>query len=152
MGGNIKDMGQVTKVRLSCYLVLLSIWVNIGLGNGLLPDGTKPLPEPMLARLLAKPGNKTAAPSLPDPNVPMVWVWNLQILRLQLHLPGARCSEIKSTSYFLWDGSYTLWVFVDHICTQTAQCPQSQQLQCTIHGRRESLQDSVFKIQCRMVL
>ena len=23
------------------------IWVNIGLGNGLLPDGTKPLPEPM---------------------------------------------------------------------------------------------------------
>ena len=25
------------------------IWVNIGLGNGLLPDGTKPLPEPMLA-------------------------------------------------------------------------------------------------------
>ena len=24
------------------------IWVNIGLGNGLLPDGTKPLPEPML--------------------------------------------------------------------------------------------------------
>ena len=24
------------------------IWVNIGSGNGLLPDGTKPLPEPML--------------------------------------------------------------------------------------------------------
>ena len=24
------------------------IWVNIGLGNGLLPDGTKPLPKPML--------------------------------------------------------------------------------------------------------
>ena len=23
-------------------------FVNIGLGNGLLPDGTKPLPEPML--------------------------------------------------------------------------------------------------------
>ena len=23
-------------------------WVNIGLGNGLPPDGTKPLPEPML--------------------------------------------------------------------------------------------------------
>ena len=26
----------------------LWIWVNIGSGNGLLPDGTKPLPEPML--------------------------------------------------------------------------------------------------------
>ena len=24
------------------------IWVNIGSGNGLLPNGTKPLPEPML--------------------------------------------------------------------------------------------------------
>ena len=24
------------------------IWVNIGSGNDLLPDGTKPLPEPML--------------------------------------------------------------------------------------------------------
>ena len=24
--------------------------MNIGSGNGLLPDGTKPLPEPMLAR------------------------------------------------------------------------------------------------------
>ena len=23
-------------------------WVNIGSGNGLLPDSTKPLPEPML--------------------------------------------------------------------------------------------------------
>ena len=28
-----------------CHVV---IWVNIGSGNGLLPDGTKPLPEPML--------------------------------------------------------------------------------------------------------
>ena len=27
----------------------IDIWVNIGSGNGLLPDGTKPLPEPMLA-------------------------------------------------------------------------------------------------------
>ena len=24
------------------------IWINIGPGNGLLPDGTKPLPEPMV--------------------------------------------------------------------------------------------------------
>ena len=29
-------------------LVMPEIWVNIGSGNGLLPDGTKPLPEPML--------------------------------------------------------------------------------------------------------
>ena len=30
-----------------CHMVT-KIWVNIGSGNGLLPDGTKPLPEPML--------------------------------------------------------------------------------------------------------
>ena len=28
--------------------MVTEIWVNIGLGNGLLPYGTKPLPEPML--------------------------------------------------------------------------------------------------------
>ena len=27
---------------------MLEFLVNIGLGNGLLPDGTKPLPQPML--------------------------------------------------------------------------------------------------------
>ena len=29
-------------------LVTPWIWVNIGSGNGLLPDGTKPSPEPVL--------------------------------------------------------------------------------------------------------
>ena len=28
--------------------MVTKIWVNIGSGNGLVPDGTKPLPEPML--------------------------------------------------------------------------------------------------------
>ena len=32
------------------------IWVNIGSGNGLLPDGTKPLPEPMLTDHQWSPG------------------------------------------------------------------------------------------------
>ena len=32
-----------------------AIWVNIGPGNGLLPDGTKPLPEPMLTYHLYGP-------------------------------------------------------------------------------------------------
>ena len=31
------------------------IWVNIGSGNDLLPDGTKPLPEPMLTHLQISP-------------------------------------------------------------------------------------------------
>ena len=30
-----------------CHMAT-EVWVNIGSGNGLLPDSTKPLPEPML--------------------------------------------------------------------------------------------------------
>ena len=32
----------------------LEILVNTGSGNGLLPDGTKPLPEPMLYIIISK--------------------------------------------------------------------------------------------------
>ena len=28
--------------------MVMEIWVNVGSGNGLMPDGTKPLPQPML--------------------------------------------------------------------------------------------------------
>ena len=34
--------------ELTHWVLVAEIWVTIGLGNGLLPDGTKPLPEPML--------------------------------------------------------------------------------------------------------
>ena len=41
-----------TKIAVThCGLVMQmvsGIWVTIGSGNGLLPDGTKPSPEPML--------------------------------------------------------------------------------------------------------
>ena len=43
--------GCVIKIKAygkrDCHMAA-EIWVNIGSGNGLLPDGTKPLPEPML--------------------------------------------------------------------------------------------------------
>ena len=38
---------QSTHQVLWCHMATW-IWVNIGLGNGLLPDGTKSLPEPLL--------------------------------------------------------------------------------------------------------
>ena len=38
-----------------CGLVMSKIWVKIGSGNGLLPHGTKPLPEPMLIYHLLGP-------------------------------------------------------------------------------------------------
>ena len=36
------------QVLTHCDHMATEIWVNIGSGNGLLPDSTKPLPEPML--------------------------------------------------------------------------------------------------------
>ena len=38
----------MTQSRKSDLMTPYGITVNIGSGNGLLPDGTKPLPEPML--------------------------------------------------------------------------------------------------------
>ena len=40
------------------------IWVNIGSGNGLLPDGTKPLPEPMLTDHQWSPVTSILGPSV----------------------------------------------------------------------------------------
>ena len=67
------------------------IWVNIGSGAGLLPDGTKPLHEPMLtnhqwglrAFLWGWFHGKCWT------YVSLIGVWKLLIKRLQLHLPGA---------------------------------------------------------------
>ena len=39
------EQGAMQKAKL---IMATEIWINIGSGNGLLPDGTKPLPEPML--------------------------------------------------------------------------------------------------------
>ena len=44
---------NILKDGSSCYQdqvqhMATEIWVNIGSGNGFLPDGTKPLPEPIL--------------------------------------------------------------------------------------------------------
>ena len=55
----LDDFVAITKLSVLCYdnfnpfwpsdaIWLTYIWVNIDSGNGLLPDGTKPLPEPML--------------------------------------------------------------------------------------------------------
>ena len=44
---NFLDMPSI-QILTHWGLVMPYIWVNIGSGNGLLPGGTKPLPEPML--------------------------------------------------------------------------------------------------------
>ena len=44
-----KKVGYGENMSLThCGLMTPEVWVNTGSGNGLLPDGTKPFPEPML--------------------------------------------------------------------------------------------------------
>ena len=42
------ELIHITQSSFIGWHMVTQIWVNIGSGNGLLPDGTKPLPEPML--------------------------------------------------------------------------------------------------------
>ena len=75
----------------------IKIWVNIGSGNGLLPDGTKPLPESMLtshrSSLVAFIWGQFRKRYLSHHSLKLAWKlnWNLpgaNELRLELHLPG----------------------------------------------------------------
>ena len=47
---NSYEMGLTWEPHHSCWW-WVNIWVNIGSGNGLLPDGTKPWPEPMFTQI-----------------------------------------------------------------------------------------------------
>ena len=68
------------------------IWVNIGSGNGLLPDGTKPLPEPMLTDHQWSPVTfiiiMAISQEMPQPSTTKI---HLKITHLKYHsnFPGA---------------------------------------------------------------
>ena len=60
------------------------IWVNSGSGNGLLPDGTKPLPEPMLTyHQLGRVAFTW-------------WQYSLEMLTMSLAKRGLKITHLKS--------------------------------------------------------
>ena len=60
------------------------IWVNIGSGNGLMPDGTKPLPEPMLTyHQLGRVAFTW-------------WQYSLEMLTMSLIKRGLKITHLKS--------------------------------------------------------
>ena len=73
-------------------------WCPYSSCNDLLPDGTKPLHEPMLTNhewgLVAFPWGQFYRNR--SRNLFVIWFWKCFYLRLQLHLPGA--SELT----FIW--------------------------------------------------
>ena len=67
------------------------IWVNIGSANDLLPDGTKPLPEPMLTDHQWSPSDiriMAISQEKPQPSIAKI---SLKITYLNFHwnFPGA---------------------------------------------------------------
>ena len=76
------------------------IWVNIGSGNGLLPDGTKPLPEQMLTyhQYVKSSGIHLRAilQEIPQPSVTEISL-KITYLKFCSNLPGA--NELK----YNWD-------------------------------------------------
>ena len=73
------------------------IWVKIGSGNGLLPDGTKPLPEPMLTDHQMKSSDihiRAISLELPQPSITTI---HLKITYLKLHLNSPGTNELSVT-------------------------------------------------------
>ena len=91
----VSNIGFITVHGLSeCHITPIrwQIWVNIGSGNGLLPDGTKPLPEPMLTyhqwhpvtiMHLTSISHKILQPSITKVSLKIIY------LKFNSNLPGA---------------------------------------------------------------
>ena len=72
------------------YILVIKIWVNISSGNGLLPDGTKRLPEPVLTYINVVLWILPRAISQDMLNISVLDInLNISHLRLQPHLTGA---------------------------------------------------------------
>ena len=84
--------------------MVTEIGVNIGSGNGLLHDGTKPFPEPMLTYHKYGPVTihmKAVSQEIPQPLITKVSLKTTH-LKFTLNLPGA--NELNKQWYILkWD-------------------------------------------------
>ena len=67
------------------------IWVNFGSGNGLLPDGTKPLPEPMLTNHQRSPNDihiRAISQEMPQTSITKIHL-KFTYLNIYSNFPGA---------------------------------------------------------------
>ena len=86
------------------------IWVNIGSGNGLLPDGTKPLPEPMLTDHQWSPVIFILG-QFQEMTQPSITKIRLKITYLKFHsnIPGV--NELNDIQYLVWQLIILLFVW-----------------------------------------
>ena len=119
--------------------MVTEIWVNIGSGNGLLPDGTKPLLEPMLTSSVRSSDIHLRASSqeLPQPSIIEI-ICKIKYQKFHSNFPGANglthwgwnkmatISQVTCSNAFSWmkifklrlkfHRSLTNWGWVMHIC------------------------------------
>ena len=83
------------------------IWVSIGSGNGLLPDSTKPLPEPMLTDHHLKSSDihiRAISQEMPQPSITKI---HLKITYLEFHSNFPRANELTQITRIIimniWD-------------------------------------------------
>ena len=70
--------------------MVTEIWINIGSGNGLLPDGTKPLPEPMLTDHQLSPVTfifREISQEMPQPSIAKICL-KITYLNFHSNFPG----------------------------------------------------------------
>ena len=84
--------------------MVTEIWVNIGSGNGLLPDGTKPSPEPMLTWSSVKSSDiniREISQEMPQPSTIKI---HLKITYIKFHsnFPGA--NELNGDKTNIYNG------------------------------------------------
>ena len=73
------------------------IWVNISSGNGLLPDGTKPLPEPMLTDHQSSDNQLRAiSQKLPQSSITKISL-NITYVKCHSNLPGDNELKVHQT-------------------------------------------------------
>ena len=80
------------------------IWVNIGSGNGLVPDGTKPLPEPMLTFLQSSDIHiRAISQEMSQPSVTKIRL-KITYIKFYWNSPGA--NELTESGLGIWQCIY----------------------------------------------
>ena len=83
------------------------IWVNIGLGNGLVPGGTKPLPEPVLTDHQRSPVTfilRAISQEIPQPSITKIHL-KMTYLKFHLSFPGANELKAYFTDAYMYRSS-----------------------------------------------
>ena len=118
------------------------IWVNIGSGNGLLPDGTKPLPEPNVDLSSIRSSGihlRAILQEIPHPSVTEIGL-TITSLKFCSNLPGT--NELNQVTATHWKIS-SMGAQSSNELQTCLQDKVSNVGLITVHGQHDRYQDSI---------